>query len=366
MPRFEHWSNVCLYCLRVPSMRRKMVSDCDSALAYRRLCTCRRRYRKYRQLGESKTKKKKNSKQGTLEDMLTCFEFFFPLVYDNETLLEELAFDFVRRQHEQNVIYTEVRYSPHLLAKDPIKSLGAVTKGLRRGCEQFHRTVNQILCAICFFPDWSNDVVNLAEKHRNDFPCAVVGIDIAAGETHFDKDSPYRKGHYDMCQRAQELGLNITIHAGETPNSAQNVQTAIEKYGAHRIGHAYKIADHKDIMDFVRDRKVHIESCPTSSAETGGWTKTDWKHHPANGFRDHGIQLSLSSDDPAVFNTSLTWQYRIAMKRMGWSKEEVMAMLEKAIEGTFLDQVGKDSLRQKVQKWKFGENSFFQDRVHYD
>lgn len=345
---------------------RKMVNECDSALEYRRLCTCRRRYIKYRHPTELKANKKKESSKRTLEDMLTCFEFFFPLVYDNETLLEELAYDFVRRQYEQNVIYTEVRYSPHLLAKDPTKSMEAITRGLRRGCEEFQVTVNQILCAICFFPEWSGDIVLLAEKHRNDFPCAVVGIDIAAGETHFDKDSPFRQGHYEMCKQAQELGLNVTIHAGETPDSAQNVQTAIEKYGARRIGHAYKIADRKDIMDLVKERKVHIESCPTSSVETGGWKKTEWRHHPANGFRDHGILLSLSSDDPAVFNTSLTWQYRIAMKKMGWDKNEIIAMVHRAIDGTFLDEAGKEELRKKVQEWSWNENPMFQDRVHYD
>lgn len=344
---------------------RKMVKECNTGLDYRRLCTCRRRYRKYRQYSKV-GKENKQPRQGTLEDMLLCFEFFFPLLYDNETLLEKLAYDFVRRQYEQNVIYTEVRYSPHLLAKDPTKSLGSITKGLRRGCEEFQVTVNQILCAICFFPDWSSDIVELADKHRNDYPCAVVGIDIAAGEAHFARDSPFWKGHYDMCQRAQKLGLNVTIHAGETPDSAQNVQIAIEQYGARRIGHAYKIADHNDIMDLVRNKKIHIESCPTSSVETGGWKKSNWMDHPANAFRGHDIHLSLSSDDPAVFNTSLTWQYRIAIKKMGWSTDEIIAMLKKAIDAAFLDEQGKEELREKVKTWSIGENLVFEDRVHYD
>lgn len=341
-----------------------MVSECESALAYRQLCTCRKRYRRYRQ---PKNERKGNKKQGTLEDMLTCFEFFFPLVYDNFNLLEELAYDFVKRQFEQNVIYTEVRYSPHLLAKDPVKSLEAITRGLRRGCQAFPVTVNQILCAICFFPDWSKDVVELADQHRNDFPCAVVGIDIAAGETHFDEDSPFRKGHYDMCQRAKELGLNITIHAGETPNSAQNVKTAIEEYGARRIGHAYKIAERKDIIDLVTDKKIHIESCLTSSVETGGWEKTEWKFHPANAeFRENNVSLSLSSDDPAVFNTSLTWQYRIALKKMGWGESDIMNMLQDAVDAAFLKEQGKEELRRKIKTWSGGDNYDFQDRVHYD
>lgn len=356
----NYWDALLFHAKRLFCVLRQMVNDCESALAYRRLCTCRRRYRRYRQ-----PKVQPNNKQGTLEDMLTCFEFFFPLVYNNFVILEELAYDFVQRQFEQNVIYTEVRYSPHLLGKDPVKAMEAITKGLRRACQAFPVTVNQILCAICFFPEWSNDVVELADKHRNDFPCAVVGIDIAAGETHFDQDSPHRKGHYDMCQRAKELGLNITIHAGETPDSAQNVQTAIEEYGAKRIGHGYKIAKRKDIIELVKNKKIHIESCLTSSFETGGWQKTDWQHHPANAELRH-VSLSLSSDDPAVFNTSLTWQYRIALKKMRWSKSDIMDMLEDAVDGAFLNEQGKEELRRKIRGWSGGENYAFQDRVHYD
>ena len=342
-----------------------MIDACESSLDFRHLCTCRRRYRPYRHSDEPKPPRGK-SPPGTLEDMLTCFEFFFPLVYDNFELLEHLAFDFVQRQYEQNVIYTEVRYSPHLLAKDPRKSFQAITRGLRNGCEKYNIIVNQILCAINFGPQWSSDVVEMADQHRRDFPCAVVGVDVAAGEDHFSEDSPLRKEHFDMCQKAKELGLNITLHAGETPNSAQNVQKAIEEYGAKRIGHAYHITEHPQIMDLVKDQNIHLEVCPTSSVETGGWEKTDWRDHPACIFRDNELSISFSSDDPAVFNTSLTWQYRIALKKMRWEEEDIMETLEAAIEAAFLPKEEKMKLRQKVKEYSVNDNPAFTDRVHYD
>lgn len=340
------------------------MNECESPLDYRRLCTCRRRFRAFRSV-EARTKKKRQT-QGTLEDMLTCFEFFFPLVYDNMALLEELSFDFVGRQSEQNVIYTEVRYSPNLLAKNPEDAHAAITRGLRRGCEEFKVIVNQILCAINFSPAWSGDVVDIANAHRNSYPCAVVGVDVAAGEDHFSRESPHHTGHYEMCQKAKELGINLSIHAGETPGSAEHVRFAIEEYGAKRIGHAYKIASHDGILELVQERNIHIESCPTSSIETGGWKKTIWSEHPCNQYWKRGISVSLSSDDPAVFNTSLTWQYRIAMKKMGWGVDDVLAMVHKAIDGCFADEQVKSSLRDKMISWQVDDNPSFDDRVHYD
>ena len=211
------------------------------------------------------------------------------------------------------------------------------------------------------------DVVDMADEFRNDFPCAVVGIDVASGENHFSADSPLRKGHYDMCQRAQKLGLNITIHAGETPHSAQNVQNAIGNYGAKRIGHGYHMAKYPEIMDYVKAQNIHIEVCPTSSVETGAWQKTVWTDHPACEFQKRGISQSLSSDDPAVFNTSLTWQYRIALKKMGWSKEDVIQMTQHAISAAFISEAEKASLREQVETGCYDKpHLMFCDRVHYE
>eukprot|EP00934_Nitzschia_sp_Nitz4_P009316 Nitzschia sp. Nitz4//scaffold119_size111653//1814//3243//NITZ4_004171-RA/size111653-snap-gene-0.69-mRNA-1//-1//CDS//3329533779//9306//frame0 len=341
---------------------RKLMDQCDSVVAYRHLCTCRRRYRNLRHDVEAPSQKP----QGSLEDMLTCFEFFLPLVYDNIELLEDLAYDFVQRQYEQNVIYTEVRYSPHLLAQDPHQAFEAITRGLRRGCQEFDVIVTQILCAIDFQPQWASDVVEMAHLHRNATPCEVVGVDIAAGESHYNPSSPMWKDHYEMCQRAQELGLSITLHAGETPESAHNVGTAINSHGASRIGHAYRMVANHELLDEVREKNIHIEICPTSSVETGGWQKTVWKDHPVNTFRDRGISVSLSSDDPAVFNTSLTWQYRIALIKMGWNCEDIVNMVEKAIDACFWNEDGKEKLRAKLQGWDATNNPLFRDRVHYE
>lgn len=181
---------------------RQLVMNCETVLDFHSLCTCRGKY--------------------SLAEMLKCFEIFLPIVRGNLDLLEELAYDFVKRQYEQNVYYTEVRYSPHLLAEndsslssssdnsssttltDADAVVDAITKGLRRGEKEFDCSennkcsvtgkqkrvkVNQILCCITWRPDWAEDVVRIANERKDDYPCSVVGIDIAAGEEHFDEEN---------------------------------------------------------------------------------------------------------------------------------------------------------------------------------
>jgi adenosine deaminase len=255
-----------IYCLPVtadlpwepdhpPLEIRKLVKDCDTQRKFHSLCTCRG--------------------NRSLKAMLNCFEIFLPLVRRDLHLLEQLSYDFCLRQWEQNTFYTEVRYSPFLFADsfqgdvlDPDNPITAehiyeaITRGLVRGCKKFSITVNQILCALTWRPDWAMPTLEMALKHRDDAVCPVVGIDIAAGEEHFDEEGyPHLyQPHYEMIQRAKNEKISITIHAGEASEQAtENIKRAVKDYGATRIGHGYRVVNSEEIMQLVRDRNIHVE-----------------------------------------------------------------------------------------------------------
>lgn len=351
---------------------RSMVKKCKSSQQYHKLCTCRG----YR----------------SLKAMLNCFEIFLPLVRGNLDLIEQLSFDFCQRQWEQHVIYTEVRYSPFLLAegyqieeksKDAVSGemvLDAVTRGLRRGVKQFDIVVNQILCAITWRPDWAEPTLDLVLKHLNDYPCATVGIDVAAGEEHFDPNSfpELYQPHFNMIQRAKEMKVPITLHAGEATEFArENVRRAIIEYGASRIGHGYRMVDSMELMHFVRNSECHVEVCPTSSNETGGWVYNEkrWSEHPCVTMLNNGLRFSLSSDDPAVFHTSLAWQYRIALAKMGISRDELIRISYNAVDAAFCPAIQKEELRERIRvdthrstrhSFRRSVSESFVDRVYLD
>lgn len=345
------------YMKRTPkNHERDAIQNCRTQNEFIQLCTCR---------GKK-----------SFEAMITCFEIFVPLVQGNIELIEQLSYNFVKRQAEQNIIYTEVRYSPHLLANggsfndndgndksvlvnaDPI--IDAVTRGLRLGEEEYGVKVNQILCCLSFRPDWSDDVVRIAHERRDDTPCAVVGIDIAAGEDHFDKNAfpDNHNSHYQAFQKAKKLNLNVTMHAGEV-GSISNILHAVEHYNASRIGHGYRVIEDKAIMDRMKELNIHFEVCPTSSVETGAWMykqckagKTVWTDHPTIHMLDHGMNVGLNSDDPAVFDTSLTWQFRIAVLKMGLKNEQLIHMTKNCLEAAFLCNEEKIVHRKAIEKFE--------------
>lgn len=359
----------------------QLVQQCQTARDYHALCTCRDR-------GER-----------SLEQMLTCFEIFLPTVRENLELIEQLAYDFCQRQWQQHCIYTEVRYSPHLLAEgftkdndtdhntNPSQTVTGeqvyqvVTRGLRKGCQQFGITINQILCCINWRPDWAQPTLDLVQQYQNDFPCAAVGIDIAAGEEHFDKENfpNLHEPHFQVIQQAKDKNIPITLHAGEVPiaeKGLDNLRRAVHEYGAVRIGHGYRIASSPETMKELREQNIHFEICPTSSVETGGWAynheatttttgdeqdttnnntadknNKDWTQHPGRIMQKHGLSISLNSDDPAVFHTSLAWQFRMALAKMKMSRFELYKANIDAVQASFCDEATKEQMTQQIRHY---------------
>lgn len=148
--------------------------------------------------------------------------------------------------------------------------------------------------------------------------------------------------------------MNITIHAGEV-GDATFVKRAVYEYGAKRIGHGYRIAHDSDVMKDMKLRDIHFEVCPTSSYETGGWNyeehNKNWTEHPAVKMFRYGLNIGLNSDDPAVFDTSCTWQYRIAAGKMGLTKECILKTVRNSINSAFLSEKEKEDLRLHLDQY---------------
>ena len=375
------------------------VSACADLAAFKRLVQCQETDR-------------------SLQAMIDRFEVFLPFVQGDLDLIEQLAYKFVAQQAAQNVIYTEVRYSPQVLtlpspidpgvcsscSSEPLPTLAedskavvaAVTRGLRRGCEHHPGIeINQILCFMDSRPHWASSLADLAMgEGRMASLCRIVAVDVAAGEAHFAEHAKPAAGelrngftHRSFMCKCGASGLGVTVHAGESGPTA-NVEAAMsDAYGrARRIGHGYAaVAD--AVCTAANDggspaavvsafkglgipEGLTFECCPTSSRATGGWTGADWATHPiaallrlrtqAEQSRDHTSagalpRVTLSSDDPSVFSSSLTEECRLAVDAMGLDEAALRQLMLNAVGAAFLDADGKVQLRKRFDaawsKW---------------
>lgn len=139
----------------------------------------------------------------------------------------------------------------------------------------------------------------------------------------------------DAYRRARDLGLRVTAHAGETAGP-ESIRAAVELLGAERIGHGLGILGDPSVVELVRARGIPLEVCPTSNVATG--LIADLQEHPLPRFLEAGLRVTLNSDDPAMFGTSLEREFQLAARIFGLSSRRILELSENAIHAAFLPE----------------------------
>ena len=148
-----------------------------------------------------------------------------------------------------------------------------------------------------------------------------------------------------VYERAGEAGLHLLMHAGEF-GGPEKIREAIELLGAERIGHGIAAIHDPELMALLAERQIPIEVCPASNLRTGALARqlrceeARMEDHPLPKLLRHGIPVVLSTDDPAMFDTTLRSEYENAA-RMGLDEEELVRLVGMGFEHAFMPVQGK-------------------------
>jgi aminodeoxyfutalosine deaminase len=146
-------------------------------------------------------------------------------------------------------------------------------------------------------------------------------------------------------------GMHRLIHAGEI-GGPEIVRESVELLGAERIGHGIGVMRDERTMDFIAARNIPLELCPTSNLRTGalarqiGRPTAGYEQHPLPSFFRRGLPVTLSSDDPAMFETTVSDEYRHA-HRMGLTPGELVRLAEASFLHSFLAADEKQAMLDK-------------------
>lgn len=248
-----------------------------------------------------------------------------------------LAADVAEQLLQQNVIYAEITLSVGIMLlrkQEPRANFEA----LLAATEPFEKRglrLNWVFDAVRQFgPELALDVVEAARG------CAsprIVAFGIGGDELQV-----HTREFSHVYARARNCGLHLLMHAGEV-GGPEKVREAVEILGVERIGHGIAAIHDAALMDVLAERRIALEVCPTSNWRTGalgrqlGDVNATLEQHPLPQLLRHGIPVTLSTDDPAMFHASLVGEYEVAAKT-GLTETELIGLHRAGFEHAFLPQ----------------------------
>jgi aminodeoxyfutalosine deaminase len=144
--------------------------------------------------------------------------------------------------------------------------------------------------------------------------------------------------HFDHARRA---GLHSVPHAGET-TGPETIWDSLTLLGAERIGHGTSAAADPKLLDHLAAAGIPLEVCPSSNIATRAVASLD--EHPIKAFRDAGVTITVNSDDPSMFSTSLNREYEVAAGLLDLDTGGVADLARTAVRASF----APDDLRSSI------------------
>jgi adenosine deaminase len=256
--------------------------------------------------------------------------------------LELVAAEFAKGQAAQNVVYSEAMFTAMIPARNGMDA-GAMWAALRRGLVAAGEgaRVALVVDAIRDFGRAEADAT-LRLVEGADAPIVGLGLPGVEGSVPVEEFLPFRA-------EARRLGLGLEVHAGEMGPPASIVE-AIDVLEADRIGHGVAaIRDPALVERLVRDQVV-LDVCPTSNVLTGLFPSLE--AHPVAAFWRAGMNVTISSDDPPFFRSTLTDELRHVVRLAGLSRHDLGALQRRAARAAFATPETKAEILARIDAWE--------------
>lgn len=273
----------------------------------------------------------------------------FLQVYEAATSVLATPEDFGRlttavleRSAAEGVIYTEAFLSPDFCGggdleawKDYLGAIREAAEGARKAHDIHMRGI--VTCIRHFGPDTARATALCAAETAGDF---VTGFGMAGDETRGrPRDFAYA---FDM---AREARLALTVHAGEW-RGASEVRAALDDLRPARIGHGVRAIEDPALVARLAEDGIVLEVCPNSNVALGVFP--GMAAHPVEKLRSAGVPVTISTDDPPFFHSTMSAEYAALHAAFGWVESDFAACNAVALEAAFCDAATRTELRKRL------------------
>lgn len=251
-------------------------------------------------------------------------------VLRDEEDYSRIIYEQATRAHAENIRYMEVTFSCPRMEGDlsriaPDRILAGLRDGADRARTDYGLTMQFVLDPVRGRTE--EEVFSLARWCADNLGDGLVGFGLGGMEVG---NPPGR--YSEAFTYVRDAGARLTIHAGET-DGPQSVRAALE-VGSERIGHGVTSIQDEDLVRLLADEQIVLEVSPTSNICLG--VAPDYAAHPFRALHDAGVPVTVNSDDPPMFNTTLTNEYLVLAEHFNFTLDELEQVSLRAVEAAFL------------------------------
>ncbi|KUJ85516.1 adenosine deaminase [Ruegeria marisrubri] len=242
------------------------------------------------------------------------------------------------------VVYSETFLSPDFCGGGDLHAWRDYLNAIQDAADEAERKLGITLrgvvtCVRHFGPEQAKASARCAAETAGDW---ITGFGMGGNE------GVGRQGDFAWAfDCAREAGLRLTTHAGEF-GGPDSVREAVRELGVERIGHGVRAIEDPDLVHELADRGVTLEVCPGSNVVLGLYD--DFASHPIAKLRDAGVKVSVSTDDPPFFHTTMRREYEMLHKAFGWQAEDFAAINETALSAAFCDEETRARVKKRLEK----------------
>lgn len=255
--------------------------------------------------------------------------------------IEHITREFLRGQAAQNIRYTEATYTANTHYKQKgisfTDQLAAINRARAWAAEELAVHLNLIVDISRETP--LEEGIRTAEwviAHHGD---GVVALGLGGAEAGHPPEN-----HRAAFEKALAAGVPCIPHAGETAGP-ESVWSALNVCDALRIGHGVRAIEDPALVDHLRERQTPLEVCPTSNICLGVYpTLAD---HPLPQLVEAGLYVTINSDDPPMFNTSLTQEFEALSQAFGYGADQLQTFTLNALRAALISPTQKSQLERE-------------------
>ena len=254
---------------------------------------------------------------------------------DFKFIAEAVAKDLAR----QNIHYAETFFSPGDFARHGLKPQEiavAIRAGLLRVPEIKINLVADLV------RDTGPDRAALTLAEINEVRgLGVIGVGIGGAEHDYPPEL-----FEAVFEKARGFGFHASAHAGEAAGP-ESIWGALKCLQVERIGHGVRAVEDKNLMDFLAESKTPLEVCPISNVCTG--VVNSMAKHPVRRLYEHGLVVTINTDDPKMFGNSLAQEYAALVDVLGFTIAEIKNIILQGIRSSWLTPTEKEKLIKEFQ-----------------